>query len=56
MSAKKLWSACAQAFRPEFLNRLDEIILFHRLSLDNMDTIVDIQLETLAQASGLTAI
>lgn len=34
-------------FRPEFLNRLDEIILFHRLSLDNMDAIVDIQLEAL---------
>jgi len=33
-----------QAFKPEFLNRLDEIILFHRLSLDNMDGIVDIQL------------
>ncbi len=35
------------AFKPEFLNRLDEIILFHRLSLDNMDAIVDIQLEAL---------
>ena len=31
------------AFRPEFLNRLDEIILFHRLSQENMDKIVDIQ-------------
>ncbi|HEX4272466.1 MAG TPA: ATP-dependent chaperone ClpB [Rhizomicrobium sp.] len=30
-------------FRPEFLNRLDEIILFHRLSRANMDKIVDIQ-------------
>ena len=30
-------------FRPEFLNRLDEIILFHRLSLENMAPIVDIQ-------------
>lgn len=36
-----------QAFRPEFLNRLDEIILFRRLSLDNMDAIVDIQLKLL---------
>ena len=35
------------AFRPEFLNRLDEIILFHRLNLDNMDSIVDIQLGSL---------
>jgi ATP-dependent Clp protease ATP-binding subunit ClpB len=30
-------------FRPEFLNRLDEIILFHRLSQENMAPIVDIQ-------------
>ena len=30
-------------FRPEFLNRLDEIILFHRLSAANMAPIVDIQ-------------
>ncbi len=32
------------AFRPEFLNRLDEIILFHRLFRDHMDAIVDIQM------------
>jgi ATP-dependent Clp protease ATP-binding subunit ClpB len=30
-------------FRPEFLNRLDEIILFHRLAQDHMGPIVDIQ-------------
>jgi len=30
-------------FRPEFLNRLDEIILFHRLSAAHMGPIVDIQ-------------
>ena len=34
-------------FRPEFLNRLDEIVIFDRLSRANMDGIVDIQLETL---------
>jgi ATP-dependent Clp protease ATP-binding subunit ClpB len=33
-----------QAFRPEFLNRLDDILLFQRLSRDQMDAIVDIQL------------
>jgi ATP-dependent Clp protease ATP-binding subunit ClpB len=32
------------AFRPEFLNRLDEIILFHRLKRVHMGAIVDIQL------------
>ena len=30
-------------FRPEFLNRLDEIILFHRLSMEHMAPIVKIQ-------------
>ncbi|SNS92405.1 ATP-dependent Clp protease ATP-binding subunit ClpB [Sphingomonas laterariae] len=30
-------------FRPEFLNRLDEIILFHRLAQEHMGAIVDIQ-------------
>ena len=34
-------------FRPEFLNRLDEIILFHRLSASHMGPIVDIQVERL---------
>ena len=32
-------------FRPEFLNRLDEIILFHRLGADHMAPIVDIQVQ-----------
>jgi ATP-dependent Clp protease ATP-binding subunit ClpB len=30
-------------FRPEFLNRLDEIVLFHRLGQEHMGPIVDIQ-------------
>ena len=30
-------------FRPEFLNRLDEIVLFHRLGQQHMGGIVDIQ-------------
>ena len=34
-------------FRPEFLNRLDEIILFHRLSASHMGPIVDIQVARL---------
>ena len=36
-------------FRPEFLNRLDEIILFHRLGLEHMGPIVDIQVARLQQ-------
>jgi ATP-dependent Clp protease ATP-binding subunit ClpB len=34
-------------FRPEFLNRIDEIILFHRLRRDDMGAIVDIQMKRL---------
>ena len=35
------------AFRPEFLNRVDEIILFHRLKKSEMGRIVDIQIARL---------
>jgi ATP-dependent Clp protease ATP-binding subunit ClpB len=34
-------------FRPEFLNRVDEIVLFHRLRRDDMGAIVDIQIARL---------
>jgi ATP-dependent Clp protease ATP-binding subunit ClpB len=37
------------AFRPEFLNRLDEILLFHRLFREHMAGIVDIQIARLAK-------
>jgi ATP-dependent Clp protease ATP-binding subunit ClpB len=36
-------------FRPEFLNRVDEIILFHRLKREDMGKIVDIQMARLAK-------
>jgi ATP-dependent Clp protease ATP-binding subunit ClpB len=36
-------------FRPEFLNRLDEIILFHRLGPEHMGPIVDIQVARVQQ-------
>jgi ATP-dependent Clp protease ATP-binding subunit ClpB len=36
-------------FRPEFLNRVDEIIIFHQLSKANIIDIVDIQLKQLAE-------
>ncbi|HWD57086.1 MAG TPA: ATP-dependent chaperone ClpB [Stellaceae bacterium] len=39
--------AVRHAFRPEFLNRLDEVLLFRRLSRDDMTGIVDIQLARL---------
>jgi ATP-dependent Clp protease ATP-binding subunit ClpB len=37
-------SELRQAFRPEFLNRLDEIIVFHSLSEEQLKEIIDIQL------------
>jgi hypothetical protein len=43
-------------FRPEFLNRLDETIIFDRLSREDMDGIVDIQLGRLAKRLAKRAI
>jgi ATP-dependent Clp protease ATP-binding subunit ClpB len=40
-------SELRQAFRPEFLNRLDEIIVFHALSEEHLKQIVEIQLASL---------
>ena len=37
------------SFRPEFLNRVDEIILFHRLQKSEMGRIVDIQMQRLSK-------
>ena len=39
--------AVRASFRPEFLNRLDEILLFKRLGREQMTAIVDIQLKRL---------
>jgi ATP-dependent Clp protease ATP-binding subunit ClpB len=40
----KVMEVVRDAFRPEFLNRLDEQIVFHRLKREDMHAIVDIQL------------
>jgi len=37
-------AAMAQAFRPEFLNRIDDIVVFHPLGMAQIEKIVDIQL------------
>ena len=42
-------NAVRQAFRPEFLNRLDEIIIFNRLHQKDLTKIVEIQLQLLAK-------
>jgi len=44
---REVMEAVRAHFRPEFLNRLDDQIIFHRLSRDDMDGIVSIQLRRL---------
>ncbi|MCX8253964.1 protein disaggregation chaperone [Beijerinckiaceae bacterium RH AL1] len=46
---EEVMAAVRAHFRPEFLNRVDEIILFHRLRRQDMGAIVDIQLARLAK-------
>jgi ATP-dependent Clp protease ATP-binding subunit ClpB len=41
---EKVMEVVRASFRPEFLNRLDEVILFHRLAREHMGAIVDIQM------------
>ena len=47
MAYRSVMEAVRTHFRPEFLNRLDEIILFRRLQRGDMAAIVEIQLERL---------
>jgi ATP-dependent Clp protease ATP-binding subunit ClpB len=44
---RQVTEALRQHFRPEFLNRVDEIIFFHALGLEHMKQIIDIQLQGL---------
>ncbi len=46
---KRVRLALHQHFRPEFLNRVDEIVIFHALSLEHLKSIIDIQLARLRQ-------
>ena len=55
-SSEKMLSALKERFKPEFLNRVDEIILFKPLSLENIEIIADSMLKKLekrAAAIGL---
>ncbi len=47
LAYKGVMEVVRQQFRPEFLNRLDETVLFRRLQKSDMAAIVDIQLERL---------
>ncbi len=47
-----------KAFRPEFINRVDEIIVFHQLSKENIESIADIMLKGMVkrlESSGVFA-
>jgi ATP-dependent Clp protease ATP-binding subunit ClpB len=44
---ERVMGVVRSAFRPEFINRLDDILLFHRLSRAEMGKIVEIQLKRL---------
>ena len=44
---REVLEALRQQFRPEFLNRVDETVVFHSLSREHLKSIVDIQLELL---------
>jgi ATP-dependent Clp protease ATP-binding subunit ClpB len=42
---KRLLEALRQTFRPEFLNRIDDIIVFNTLSKEHLEVIIDLQLK-----------
>ncbi|MGQ9666079.1 MAG: ATP-dependent chaperone ClpB [Anaerolineae bacterium] len=44
---RRVLEALNQHFRPEFLNRIDEIIIFHSLTKEHLVRIIDIQMENL---------
>jgi ATP-dependent Clp protease ATP-binding subunit ClpB len=46
---EEVMQALRQHFRPEFLNRVDDIVVFHALDRDHVRQIVDIQLRRLSQ-------
>ena len=46
---QKIEKAMRETFRPEFLNRIDEIIIFEPLSLQQVEQIVDLQMKEIAE-------
>ena len=46
---ERVMGAVREHFRPEFLNRLDELLIFHRLDRQALRRIVDVQLERVAE-------
>ena len=50
---EKVMATVRDHFKPEFLNRVDEIIVFHRLSREDLARIVEVQLETVRERLAL---
>ena len=48
---RQVMDALRAHFRPEFINRVDEIIVFHPLNREQMKTIIDIQVKGLLEAA-----
>jgi ATP-dependent Clp protease ATP-binding subunit ClpB len=48
VARERVLGTVREAFKPEFLNRLDEILVFHRLTREDLSRIVDIQVARLA--------
>ncbi|MFC2029782.1 ATP-dependent Clp protease ATP-binding subunit [Chloroflexota bacterium] len=48
-SRKKIEEGLKRTFRPEFLNRVDEIIIFHTLTVEHMEQIVDLQMNEIRE-------
>jgi ATP-dependent Clp protease ATP-binding subunit ClpB len=46
---ERVMSAVRSSFRPEFLNRVDDIVVFHRLTKEDLRHIVEIQVEHLSR-------
>ncbi len=46
-TTRQVMDALRGHFRPEFINRIDEIIIFHSLTREQMKTIIDIQVKNL---------
>ncbi|MFC4274774.1 ATP-dependent chaperone ClpB [Achromobacter aloeverae] len=44
-----VWDELKQAFRPEFLNRIDEVVVFHGLAAQHIESIARIQLKRLGE-------
>jgi ATP-dependent Clp protease ATP-binding subunit ClpC len=53
---EKVMSALKRVFRPEFLNRVDEVVVFHKLSQKQVFNIMDLMMSRVAQALELQGI